>query len=99
MTPLRSMVLWVPDWPVFAAFGAEGAKEAVAVVHDNTVIACSAAARAQGCGAGNAAGRRSRCARRCGSSPPIRSVTSGPSSPSCGCSKSRSRACSCCGRG
>lgn len=48
MTPLRSMVLWVPDWPVFAAFGAEGAKEAVAVVHDNTVVACSAAAREQG---------------------------------------------------
>lgn len=44
----RSLVLWIPDWPVFAAFGTSSAAEPVAVVHDNAVVACSAAARAQG---------------------------------------------------
>ena len=48
MTPPRSIVLWIPDWPVLAAFGAEGAADVVAVTQDNAVIACSAAARAQG---------------------------------------------------
>lgn len=51
MTPLRSLVLWIQDWPVFAAFGAreaQAADAALAVIHDGAVIACSAAARAQG---------------------------------------------------
>src|SRR5690606_13158212 len=44
----RHLVLWLPDWPVRAALGAAPADEPVAIVHANLVIACSAAARAQG---------------------------------------------------
>lgn len=50
--PVRSLVLWVPDWPITAlARGADSPVDIdrpVAVVHANTVIACSAAARAEG---------------------------------------------------
>ncbi len=48
MMPPRHLVLWLPDWPVRAALGAAPADEPVAIVHANLVIACSAAARAQG---------------------------------------------------
>lgn len=41
-------MLWVPDWPVFAAFGAEASGAPVAIVHGNEIVACSPAARAQG---------------------------------------------------
>jgi protein ImuB len=42
----RTLVVWCPDWPVTAAgFDAE---TAVAVVFANRVVACSAAARAEG---------------------------------------------------
>jgi protein ImuB len=42
----RTMVVWCPDWPVVAA-GIAPAEPAV-VVHANRVVACSAAARAEG---------------------------------------------------
>lgn len=48
MTPLRSLVLWIPDWPAVAAFGAAAMTEPVAVTHAGAVTACSPAARAQG---------------------------------------------------
>ena len=47
---LRSLVLWFPDWPV-TALAREGAVDpatAVAVLERNEVVACSAAARAEG---------------------------------------------------
>ncbi|MFV0319503.1 MAG: hypothetical protein ACK5IN_03870 [Microbacterium sp.] len=51
-TPVRSLVLWIPDWPVVAltreAALQVGREEPVAVVGANTVIACSAAARTEG---------------------------------------------------
>src|SRR5215217_4146680 len=43
---VRTLVVWCPDWPVVAAgFGAD---VPVAVLHANRVVACSAAARAEG---------------------------------------------------
>jgi protein ImuB len=47
--PVRSLVLWFPDWPVTALLR-DGAAESgpIAIVHDNTVVACSASARADG---------------------------------------------------
>jgi protein ImuB len=45
-TVVRTLVVWCPDWPVVAAGAPPG--EAVAVVHANRVVACSAAARAEG---------------------------------------------------
>ncbi len=46
----RVVVLWCPDWPVVAGAVAEGlaAQAPAAVVAANRVVACSAAARAQG---------------------------------------------------
>ena len=47
---IRSIVLWFPDWPV-TALAREGAVDpaaAVAVFERNEVVACSAAARAEG---------------------------------------------------
>ena len=54
--PVRSMVLWCPDWPVFAIAREQGvaadavlaADEFVAVIEKGLVYACSAAARADG---------------------------------------------------
>jgi len=44
--PVRTLVMWCPDWPVTAAgFGPD---DAVAVLFANRVVACSAAARACG---------------------------------------------------
>ncbi len=50
MTALRSIVLWVPDWPVVALEreGAVPEGDPVAVVEKNVVVACSASARAEG---------------------------------------------------
>jgi protein ImuB len=42
----RTLVVWCPDWPVVAAGAAPD--EPVAVVFANRVVACSAAARAEG---------------------------------------------------
>lgn len=47
---IRSIVVWIPDWPV-VALEREGRTEAgapVAVIEKNLVVACSAAARAEG---------------------------------------------------
>jgi protein ImuB len=50
MTPPRVVVVWCPDWPVVAGAAAAGlaAQTPAAVVAANRVLACSAAARAQG---------------------------------------------------
>ncbi|WP_347976207.1 DNA polymerase Y family protein [Microbacterium sp. ProA8] len=49
-TPVRSLVLWFPDWPVTALEreAAAAAADRIAVVERNLVVACSAAARAEG---------------------------------------------------
>ena len=44
----RTLVVWCPDWPVAVAGKAGGAGEPLAVVAANQVVACSAAARAEG---------------------------------------------------
>jgi protein ImuB len=48
--PVRSLVLWFPDWPVTALTldGAEPPDASVAVFEHNVVVACSDAARARG---------------------------------------------------
>jgi protein ImuB len=43
---VRTLVVWCPDWPVTAA--GVGPDEPAAVFHANRVVACSAAARADG---------------------------------------------------
>ena len=50
----RTIVAWVPDWPILAAVreGLVTAGQAVAVVQQNRILACSSAARAQGVRAG-----------------------------------------------
>lgn len=50
----RTLVLWLPDWPVTAAVreSLAPAGAALAVISANRVIACSAAARAEGVRAG-----------------------------------------------
>lgn len=49
-TPVRTMVVWCPDWPVIAAELTEGipATGPVAVLRANRVVACSPAAREEG---------------------------------------------------
>ncbi|MFI7549818.1 DNA polymerase Y family protein [Micromonospora sediminimaris] len=48
--PVRTLLLWCPDWPVLAAEIVDGvpATGSVAVLHANRVIACSERARAEG---------------------------------------------------
>ncbi|GAA5207510.1 Y-family DNA polymerase [Microbacterium kyungheense] len=53
--PVRSLVLWFPDWPVTAiareagsAQDEAGMRHPIAVVERNLVVACSASARAEG---------------------------------------------------
>jgi protein ImuB len=46
MTPIRTMVVWCPDWPLVAA--GVPADVPAAVFHANRVVAASAAARAEG---------------------------------------------------
>ncbi|MGC4875126.1 DNA polymerase Y family protein [Micromonospora sp. DT43] len=48
--PIRTLLLWCPDWPVLAAEIVDGvpATEAVVVLHANRVVACSERARAEG---------------------------------------------------
>ncbi|AXL12556.1 DNA polymerase Y family protein [Microbacterium foliorum] len=50
--PLRAMVLWFPDWPLRAALGGPPPHPPTALVHANTVIACTASAREHGVRAG-----------------------------------------------
>lgn len=56
-TPVRSLVLWLPDWPITALLREEEAaatrpddsrERPIAVVERNLVVACSASARAEG---------------------------------------------------
>ncbi|MFC4145932.1 DNA polymerase Y family protein [Micromonospora mangrovi] len=49
-TPVRTLLLWCPDWPVLAAEIVDGvpATDPVVVLHANRVIACSERARAEG---------------------------------------------------
>ena len=48
--PVRTAAVWCPDWPVAAAAAAEGMPVHLpaAIVHANTVVACSEVARAEG---------------------------------------------------
>src|SRR5690606_4835976 len=48
--PVRTMLVWCPDWPVIAAGIVDGVPvhAPVAVLHANRVTACSPAARAEG---------------------------------------------------
>ncbi|MBW0010016.1 MAG: DNA polymerase Y family protein, partial [Pseudonocardiales bacterium] len=64
MAPARVMVVWCPDWPAVAGAAAAGsaAQAPVAVVAANRVVACSAAARAQGVRCGQ---RRREAQGRC----------------------------------
>jgi protein ImuB len=50
MAAVRTIVVWCPDWPVVSAAAAAGVppEAQVAVVFANRVVACSAAARAEG---------------------------------------------------
>lgn len=64
VAPTRCLVLWFPDWPVTAWWRAEDlpAGGAVAVVEANLVVACSAAAHAEGVHPGQ---RRREAQSRC----------------------------------
>lgn len=48
--PVRTLLVWCPDWPVIAAEMVDGtpASTPVAVLHANRVVACSETARADG---------------------------------------------------
>lgn len=46
--PLRVLVLWFPDWPLRAALGGPPPHPPTALVQANTVVACTASARASG---------------------------------------------------
>lgn len=88
--PVRSILLWIPDWPVVALAREEGAAttrdarvgripepghgdaDTVAVVAKNAVVACSAAARADGVRRGQ---RRRDAQARC---PRLRIVPADP---------------------
>ncbi|MDO9590671.1 MAG: DNA polymerase Y family protein, partial [Microcella sp.] len=50
----RTLVLWVPDWPVIAAVreGLAASGSPIAVMAANRVVACSPAARSEGVRAG-----------------------------------------------
>ena len=61
MTSTRTVVVWCPDWPVRAS-GVEPGRP-VAVLHANRVVACSAAARAEGVRIGQ---RRRQAEAACG---------------------------------
>ncbi|KQR43196.1 hypothetical protein ASF87_15365 [Microbacterium sp. Leaf161] len=50
--PLRVLVLWLPDWPLRAALGGPPPHPPTALVHANTVVACTASAREHGVRAG-----------------------------------------------
>lgn len=50
--PLRVIVLWFPDWPLRAALGGPPPHPPTALMHANTVVACTASAREHGVRAG-----------------------------------------------
>ncbi|MBW3645424.1 MAG: DNA polymerase Y family protein, partial [Actinobacteria bacterium] len=70
MTPVRTLVVWCPDWPVVAA--GIGPGEPGVVVAANRVVACSPAARAEGVRRGL---RRREAENRC---PHLRLVPADP---------------------
>lgn len=74
--PVRSLVLWMPDWPVTAlvreAAIADPGEQPVAVFAHNAVVACSASARAEGVRRGQ---RRRDAQARC---PGLRVVAADP---------------------
>lgn len=72
--PVRSLVLWMPDWPVTALMreATEDDDRPVAVFAHNTVVACSASARAEGVRRGQ---RRRDAQARC---PALRVVAADP---------------------
>ena len=74
VAPTRCLVLWFPDWPVTAWRRAEDqpADGPIAVVEANQVVACSAAAHAEGVTAGQ---RRREAQSRC---PGLQVVTADP---------------------
>ncbi|GAB3861983.1 hypothetical protein GCM10029963_67410 [Micromonospora andamanensis] len=80
--PVRTLLLWCPDWPVLAAEIVDGvpATGPVAVLHANRVIACSERARAEGYAEGCVGGRRRDAAPDSPSSTTIRGGTHGRSS-------------------
>nr|WP_314842772.1 DNA polymerase Y family protein [uncultured Microbacterium sp.] len=51
-SPLRVLVLWFPDWPLRAALGGPPPHPPTALMHANTVVACTATAREHGVRAG-----------------------------------------------
>ena len=63
--PVRTLLLWCPDWPVIAAEIVDGvpATGPVAVLHANRVVACSERPAPRGSGGGCAGGRRRAAAR------------------------------------
>lgn len=71
--PTRMHVLWFPDWPLRAALGAAPPHPPTALVHGNTVVACTATARAHGV----RAGQRKRLAQ--GRAPGLRILPHDPS--------------------
>ncbi|PJJ72177.1 protein ImuB [Diaminobutyricimonas aerilata] len=75
-SPVRSLVLWCPDWPVVALSRAGDTRvhpdEPVALVEANRVVACSAAARREGVRRGQ---RRREAQSRC---PTLRIVRHDP---------------------
>lgn len=46
--PLRVLVLWFPDWPLRAVIGGAPPHPPTALLHANTVVACTASARDHG---------------------------------------------------
>lgn len=50
--PLRVVVLWFPDWPLRAVLGTPPPHPPFALLKANTIVACTASARAQGVRAG-----------------------------------------------
>ncbi len=85
--PLRVLVLWFPDWPLRAVLGG-GPHPPTALVQANTVVACTASARAHGV----RIGQRRRVAQGLLSSlqvlPTTPRRTSAPSSRCCSSSRS-----------
>lgn len=47
-SPMRVLVVWFPDWPLRAALGTAPPHPPTALVQANTVVACTASARAHG---------------------------------------------------
>lgn len=46
--PVRTIVVWLPDWPITALGSPAASAPPIAIMHANTVVACSPAARAEG---------------------------------------------------